>query len=98
MFGKKSSTDVTETAILQALSTVQEPELHRDLVSLNMIRDVTISGNNVGFTIMLTTPACPLRSRMEQESIAAVKQMVPGVDQVSVRFDAQVRPDHRIIG
>jgi ATP-binding protein involved in chromosome partitioning len=63
-----------------------------------MIRDVTISGNNVGFTIMLTTPACPLRSQMEQESIAAIKQMVPGVEQVQVRFDAQVRADSRIIG
>ncbi len=98
MFGNKASNGVTETAIRQALSTVQEPELHRDLVSLNMIRDVTISGNNVGFTIMLTTPACPLRSQMEQESIAAIKQMVPGVEQVQVRFDAQVRTDHRSIG
>jgi ATP-binding protein involved in chromosome partitioning len=98
MFGKKSLDSITETAILQALSTVQEPELHRDLVSLNMIRDITISGNNVGFTIMLTTPACPLRTKMENESIAAVKQMVPGVDQVQVRFDAQVRTDQRIIG
>ncbi len=98
MFGNKATSGVTETAIRQALSTVQEPELHNDLVSLNMIRDVTISGNNVGFTIMLTTPACPLRSQMEQESIAAIKQMVPEVGQVQVRFDAQVRTDHRIIG
>ena len=98
MLGNKPSSGVTETAVRQALSTVQEPELHNDLVSLNMIRDVTISGNSVGFTIMLTTPACPLRSQMEQESIAAIKQLVPGVENVQVRFDAQVRTDHRIIG
>jgi ATP-binding protein involved in chromosome partitioning len=98
MFGKKNSDGVSEKAILQALSTVQEPELHNDLVTLKMIRDLTISGNNVGFTIMLTTPACPLRAQMEQESIAAIKQMVPDVDQVQVRFDAQVRADSRIMG
>ncbi|MCB0043953.1 MAG: Mrp/NBP35 family ATP-binding protein [Caldilineaceae bacterium] len=83
---------------MQALSTVQEPELHDDLVSLNMIRDLTISGNDVAFTIMLTTPACPLRSQMEQESMAAVKQHVPAVDNVQVRFDSQVRGDSRIAG
>ncbi len=99
MFGNKSkASGITEEAVRQALSTVQEPELHKDLVSLNMIRDVTISGGNVGFTIMLTTPACPLRSVMERESTEAVMKMVPGVEQVQVRFDAQVRTDHRIIG
>jgi ATP-binding protein involved in chromosome partitioning len=98
MFGDKSSSGITETAVRQALSTVQEPELHRDLVSLNMIRDLTISGKNVGFTIMLTTPACPLRSRMEKESIEAIRKMIPEVENVQVRFDAQVHTDNRIIG
>ncbi len=93
-----TTSGINEAAILAALRTVQEPELHNDLVSLNMVRDITISGANVGFTIMLTTPACPLRSVMEQESTAAVKKLVPGVDTVQVRFDAQVRADHRIIG
>ena len=95
MFGQKN-TAITEDAILQALSTVQEPELHNDLVSLKMIRDITISGDQVGFTIVLTTPACPLRSQMEQESTAAVMRLVPGVASVNVRFDAQVRSDNRI--
>ena len=98
MFGRNNTSGITEDAVRQALSTVQEPELHRDLVTLNMVRDITISGSNVGFTIMLTTPACPLRSQMENESIAAVKQLVPGVEQVQVRFDAQVRADRRIEG
>ncbi len=89
---------ITEEAILQALRTVQEPELHQDLVTLNMVRDITIRGREVGFTIMLTTPACPLRSRMEQESIEAVKRLVPGVETVNVRFDATVRADSRIAG
>ena len=98
MFGRNNdNAGVTQEAVMQALSTVQEPELHNDLVSLNMIRDLTISGGTVGFTIMLTTPACPLRSQMEQESMAAVMQ-VPGVETVNVRFDAQVRGDNRIAG
>ena len=63
---------ITEEAVLKALSTVQEPELHDDLVSLKMIHDITISGTSVGFTIMLTTPACPLRGQMEAESSAAI--------------------------
>lgn len=95
MFARKDN-NITEQAILDALGTVQEPELHNDLVSLNMIRDVTIRDETVAFTIMLTTPACPLRSQMEQESIAAVKEQVPGVKDVQVRFDAQVRSDSRI--
>lgn len=89
---------ITEEAIRQALSTVQEPELHQDLITLNMVRDITIRGNEVGFTIVLTTPACPLREVMETDSVQAVKKMVPGVEQVHVQFDSQVRADHRIIG
>jgi len=98
MFGRKENNHITEEAILQALSTVQEPELHDDLVSLNMIKDITIGDREVGFTIVLTTPACPLRGQMEDESTAAIKEMVPGVDNVHVRFDSQVRADSRIAG
>ncbi len=90
------STEISEAAVRAALSTVQEPELHRDLITLNMVHDITISGGTVGFTIMLTTPACPLRGQIEQESIEAVKRLVPGVETVNVRFDAQVRGDARI--
>ena len=95
MFGRNSG-NVTREAVLRALSTVQEPELHNDLVSLNMIKDLTVQGDQVDFTIMLTTPACPLRGQMEQESVEAVRRLVPGVGQVQVRFDAQVRGDSRI--
>jgi len=100
MFGRKEKNEekssITEEAILAALSTVQEPELDGDLVTLKMIKDVTISGGSVGFTIVLTTPACPLRGQMEQESTDAIMQYVPGVEAVTVRFDAVVRSDARI--
>ncbi len=97
MFGHNKPNGVTQEAVLKALSAVQEPELHNDLVSLNMIRNVSISGGEVGFTIMLTTPACPLRSVMERQARQAVLA-IPGVEQVNIRFDAQVRGDSRIIG
>ena len=72
MFGRTAEQPgVTEAAVMQALGTVIEPELHRDLVSLNMIRNLKIDGGEVSFTIMLTTPACPLRGKMENDSRAA---------------------------
>ena len=95
VFGKKD--ELRDKDVLAALSTVIEPELHRDLVSLNMIRDIHIQGNNVGFTIVLTTPACPLRSQIENEARAAVVQL-PNVDNVAIKFDANVTADRRIAG
>lgn len=85
---------VSEKAILDALSKVQEPELHRDLVSLNMIRDVKIEGEEVSFTIVLTTPACPLRSQIEREAREAVAA-IPGVKDVAIKMDANVPTDGR---
>ncbi|MCX7852833.1 MAG: Mrp/NBP35 family ATP-binding protein [Caldilineales bacterium] len=90
-------TQPTREAIMAALSRVQEPELHRDLVSLNMVRDVRIENGTVGLTIVLTTPACPLQSQIENDVRKALLQ-VPGVREVQVRFDANVRPDSRIAG
>ncbi len=88
---------ITEEAVRKALATVQEPELHNDLVTLNMVRDIAVNGADVGFTIVLTTPACPLQGQIEEESVAAVK-LIPGVQNVAVRFDADVRSDSRIAG
>ena len=96
MFGK-SKERVTEDQVLAALSTVQEPELHRDLVTLKMVKNVKVSDSSVSFTITLTTPACPLRHQIEAEARAAVLK-VAGVKEVNVQFDAQVRGDSRIPG
>ncbi|MCX6027816.1 MAG: Mrp/NBP35 family ATP-binding protein [Chloroflexi bacterium] len=93
MFGK--STRVTQDMVLAALSKVQEPELHRDLVTLNMVKEIEIAEGEVSFTITLTTTACPLRNQIENEARSAVAKL-PGVRQVAVKFDAQVRADNRI--
>lgn len=89
MFGKKNSLNVTEEAVMSALSTVIEPELHRDLVALNMIRHLVVEGNDVTFTIMLTTPACPLKGKMEADARAALAQ-VPGIGRITINWDANV--------
>ena len=80
---------ITEETVMAALSTVIEPELHRDLVSLNMIRDLQIDGNDISFTIMLTTPACPLKGKMEGDSRAALAQ-VPGLGDVTINWGSNV--------
>jgi len=85
---------VSEEAVMAALSKVQEPELHDDLVSLNMIRDLQIEDGQVGFTVMLTTPACPLRDQIERESREAVAAL-SGVESVNVKLDANVPGDGR---
>jgi ATP-binding protein involved in chromosome partitioning len=79
---------MTEEAILQALSNVQEPDLGKDLVTLNMVKDVKISGNDVSFTIVLTTPACPMKDMMRTASENAVKLLVYKEANVQVNFTA----------
>lgn len=83
-----------QKAILEALRTVYDPDLKRDLVTLNMIRDLEIHGGDVEFTIMLTTPACPMKDRMRNEALAAVSQL-EGVKNVNIRMDATVPSDGR---
>src|SRR3989337_2120078 len=80
--------------VMVALGKVQEPELHKDLVTLNMIRDIKVNGDKVTFTIVLTTPACPLRSRIEKEAREAVME-IPGVKAVEIKMDANVPSDGR---
>ncbi len=81
---------ITEAAVLKALSTVQEPELGGDLVSRKMIRDVQIAGSTVSFTVVLTTPACPLKNVIQKNCTDAINGMVPGVSQVKIAWDSDV--------
>jgi ATP-binding protein involved in chromosome partitioning len=89
-----SSENVTQDAVMAALSTVIEPELHRDLVTLHMVRDLKIEGERLSFTIMLTTPACPLRSKIEAEARRAVLA-IPGVKSAEIKFDSNIPSDGR---
>ena len=77
---------MTNEAILTALSNVQEPDLGKDLVTLNMVKDVTIEGNAVSFTVVLTTPACPMKDMIKNACINAVKLLVNKEAEVTVNF------------
>jgi ATP-binding protein involved in chromosome partitioning len=77
---------MTTEKILEALSNVQEPDLGKDLVTLNMIKDIEISGNNVSFTVVLTTPACPLKDMIGNACINAIKLLVNKEAVVKVNF------------
>jgi len=88
---------ITKESILKALSKVQEPDLHQDLVTLNMVRNIEIEADKVSITIMLTTPACPFRARLEREAKEAV-MTVEGVKAVIVKMDSDVPNDGRMRG
>src|ERR1019366_3369185 len=80
----------TITAIEQALATVMEPELHRDIVSLQMVKDLRVEGGTVSLSIVLTTPACPLKDRIEADITDALVGRIPGVKSVAVSWDSSV--------
>ncbi|KAF0241471.1 MAG: Mrp/NBP35 family ATP-binding protein [Sediminibacterium sp.] len=88
--------------ILKALSNVQEPDLGKDLVTLNMIKDIAIDGNNVSFTIVLTTPACPMKDMMQRASENAVKLLVNKEAIVKVNFTSNTsttrKDDQKVLG
>jgi ATP-binding protein involved in chromosome partitioning len=77
---------MTKDDILKALSNVQEPDLGKDLVTLNMVKDIQIEGNYVSFTVVLTTPACPLKDMIKNACINAVKILVSKEAVVNVKF------------
>lgn len=77
---------MTQEDILKALSNVQEPDLGKDLVTLNMVKDIIINDNKVSFTIILTTPACPMKDMMMNASINAIKLLVNKDAEVTVNF------------
>lgn len=83
--------NLTREVILNALRTVQDPDLKRDLVTLDMIRDLSVNETgHVSFRVVLTTPACPLKAKIESDCRAAVSA-VPGVNSVDIKIDSEVR-------
>jgi ATP-binding protein involved in chromosome partitioning len=82
--------NLTEESVLEALRRVQDPELHRDIVSLGMVKNLAVDHGQVKFTVELTTPACPLRETIEHDCKQALAQ-VPGISGLEISFGAQVR-------
>jgi ATP-binding protein involved in chromosome partitioning len=79
---------MTREQVFDALRHVQEPDLGKDLVTLNMIQDVQIEGSHVSFTLVLTTPACPMKEHMRQACVNAIRLMVDPQAEVQVNFTA----------
>jgi len=86
---------LTKDSVLAALSTVLDPELQKDLVTLKMIKDVQVQDSKVTFIVELTTPACPLKNQIKQSAEAAVLAL-DGVDAVEVTMGARVPEDTKI--
>jgi len=85
---------ISKELVLEALSKVQEPELHKDLVTLNMIQNLVIQEDSVSFSIILTTPACPLKGLIEKQARTAV-QAIPNVKNINIKMESNVPSDGR---
>jgi ATP-binding protein involved in chromosome partitioning len=90
IWNKGQDGPVTEEKVLDVLKRVQDPDLHKDIVSLGFIRNLKIEGGNVAFDLNLTTPACPVKDQMRDEAVALVKGLA-GVQKVDVNMTAEVR-------
>lgn len=86
---------MTQEQVLEALKNVQEPDLGKDLVTLNMIRDIEIAGNRVSFTVVLTTPACPMKEHMGNACKNAIKLLVNKEAEVQVNFTSNTSSNRK---
>jgi len=92
-----ADTKITQGAVLEALSRVMDPELNKDLVTMNMIRDVKIDGASVSFSLVLTTHACPLKKELESSAREAVEK-IAGVKEVKINVTANVPEAKKLPG
>lgn len=79
---------ITTEKVLEALRNVDDPDLHKDIVTLGMVRDLVVDGKNVSFTVMLTTPACPMKEMIHKACVNAVIHFVDKEANVKVNMDA----------
>lgn len=79
-----------EEEVLKALRKVEDPDLHKDIVSLGMVKDIKIEDNNISFTVELTTPACPLKGKIEEDCKKSVKNAIPEAESVKVNMTSKV--------
>jgi len=80
---------MTEADVLRTLGTVNDPDFGRDLVTLNMVKDIAIDGNNLTFTVVLTTPACPLKDKIKSDCLAAISDMIGKDVNVTINFTSK---------
>jgi ATP-binding protein involved in chromosome partitioning len=81
---------ISKEDILNALRHVDDPDLKKDLVTLNMVEDVVVDGNRISFTVRLTTPACPLKEKIKNDCIKAVQEYVSNDAEIDITMTASV--------
>jgi ATP-binding protein involved in chromosome partitioning len=86
---------VTAAGVLNALRAVKDPDLHRDIVALNFVKDLVVEGGTVRFSIELTTPACPVREELKDAAVKAVRGAFPDLMAVEVEMTSNVQHDNR---
>ena len=87
---KPISMVITKEAVLKALGYVQDPDLNEDLVTLNMIKDIEVNGKQVSFTVVLTTPACPLKEKIKNDCLEAIAQHIGEDVEADINMTAEV--------
>ena len=86
---------MTKDLILEALKNVQEPDLGKDIVTLDMVKDIVINDKNISFTVVLTTPACPMKDIIRNACVNSIKQFVNKDAQVLVNFTANTSTNRK---
>jgi ATP-binding protein involved in chromosome partitioning len=89
--------NINEAAVLGALRAVKDPDLGRDIVALDFVKDLRVCGGNVAFAIELTTPACPVKDQLKTQAEQVVAAL-PGVDQVAVTMTARITSSRPLLG
>jgi ATP-binding protein involved in chromosome partitioning len=86
---------INQESVIEKLRTVIDPELNRDLVSLNMIKDVIVKDGNVSLSVVLTTPACPFKNQIQNDVRSAIEQL-EGVNDIKINMTSNVPQDRKI--
>ncbi len=81
---------LTRGNILQSLRVVQDPDLHRDIVTLDFVKDMKIKGNDISFTLQLTTPSCPVRDQFKADAESAIRKNIEGVGKIDIQMTSNV--------
>ena len=82
--------NITKEQVLEALKNVEDPDLKKDLVTLGMIKDLEVDGKNISFTVVLTTPACPMKELIQKNCVNAISQYIGEEANVNVKMISDV--------
>lgn len=82
---------LTVETVLNSLKSVNDPDLNRDIVTLGMVKNIDVKGNDVSFDVELTTPACPLKDKIQSDCVEALRNAIPGIGAIKVNMTANVR-------